>query len=151
MTPIWSGRLSPQLDRLSLVEIGDFRMATSDLLFWVIQSFSLHWLKSGTKEQNQEVIPLNFTFLYPNSAEEVSATFDSIRQRVASNNNLNMVGLAHQLDAFVNLSPGQAVISPVTMAATVEAIIGAVYLDSKSMHFVNAVLQTLGLTSSSSE
>ncbi|KAL8719450.1 MAG: hypothetical protein Q9225_003539 [Loekoesia sp. 1 TL-2023] len=81
---------------------------------------------------------------------EPRATFDRIRQQVASNNNLNVVGLAHQLDAFVNLSPGQAVISPITMAATVEAIIGAVYLDSKSMHSVKAVLQTLGLTSSSS-
>ena len=57
------------------------------------------------------------------------------------------MGLAHNLDAFVNLAGGQLVISPATMATTVEAIIGAVYLDSMNMHSVRAVLQKLGLTS----
>lgn len=78
-----------------------------------------------------------------------SATYDRIRQRIASNNNLYSVGLANNLDAFVNLAGGGHTVSPVTMAATVEAIIGAVYLDSNNMDSVKAVMHTLDLTTAS--
>lgn len=78
------------------------------------------------------------------------AIFDNIRQQIFSNHNLNVVGHAHNLDAFVNLAPSQSTISPVTMAATVEAVIGAIYLDSKSMDAVKAGMGALGLAFSSS-
>lgn len=102
------------------------------------------------KAVNHGVSRIEFIFLSLYRAEEISVIFDRIRQEVGSNTKLNMVGMANKLDAFVNLAPGQYTISPITMAATVEAIIGAVYLDSKNMHAVKAVIQTLGLTPSSS-
>ncbi|KAL8848701.1 MAG: hypothetical protein Q9221_006311 [Calogaya cf. arnoldii] len=80
---------------------------------------------------------------------EPRATFDGIRQRIASNGNLHSTGLANNLDAFVNLAGGGRTVSPITMAATVEAVIGAVYLDSKNMHAVKDVMQTLGLAPAS--
>ncbi|KAL8919897.1 MAG: hypothetical protein Q9172_004745 [Xanthocarpia lactea] len=78
-----------------------------------------------------------------------SAAFDRIRQQVGSNQNLNQIGNAKGLNAFVILAgaqAGQGTIPPATMAATVEAIIGAVYLDSNSMSTVMGVMSTLGLT-----
>ncbi|KAL9026665.1 MAG: hypothetical protein Q9196_004703, partial [Gyalolechia fulgens] len=74
------------------------------------------------------------------------AVFDRIRQQVASNQNLNQIGNTTGLNAFVILAgaqAGQGTIPPATMAATVEAIIGAVYLDSKSINTVMAVMVTL--------
>ncbi|KAL9032947.1 MAG: hypothetical protein Q9180_006212, partial [Flavoplaca navasiana] len=76
-------------------------------------------------------------------------TYDRIRQTVGSNNNLNSIGLASNLDAFINLAAGGRTVSPITMAATVEAIIGAVYLDANNMDTVKAVMDTLGLTAAS--
>ncbi|KAL8901054.1 MAG: hypothetical protein Q9207_005390 [Kuettlingeria erythrocarpa] len=76
---------------------------------------------------------------------EPRGAFDEIRQRVASNNNLNRVGLASNLDAFVYLAGGQSKIAPGTMAATVEALLGAVYLDSNDVNTVKAVMQKLDL------
>lgn len=72
-------------------------------------------------------------------------TYDRIRKSIAGNQNLHSVGLANNLGAFVNLAGGASTVSPVTMAATVEAIIGAVYLDSNNMDSVKAVMRTLGL------
>ncbi|KAL8830789.1 MAG: hypothetical protein Q9170_005572 [Blastenia crenularia] len=83
------------------------------------------------------------------SGRQPRAAFDRIRQHLASNGNLNSVGRSHGIDAHVNLAGGQSVISPATMAATVEAVIGAVYLDSSSTHAVRDILRPLGLTSSS--
>ena len=74
--------------------------------------------------------------------------FDAIRQSVANNANLEMIGHATGLVAFVNLERGsQGVVSKVTMSATVEAILGAVYLDS-NMDTVKRVMNTLGLVPS---
>lgn len=76
------------------------------------------------------------------------AAYDRIRQQVASNQNLNQIGNTNGLNAFVILAgaqAGQSTIPPATMAATVEAIIGAVYLDSNNMSTVMAVMSTLGL------
>ncbi|KAI4086121.1 MAG: hypothetical protein LQ348_003658 [Seirophora lacunosa] len=75
--------------------------------------------------------------------------FTGIRKDVGSNFNLNIVGNTAKIAGFVNLSPGQRTISPHTMAATVEAILGAVYLDSQDMTAVKAAMQKLGLTPSS--
>ncbi|KAL8817405.1 MAG: hypothetical protein Q9223_003756 [Gallowayella weberi] len=79
---------------------------------------------------------------YAGGQERVA--FDQLRQRVGSNINLNSVGIQARLDTFVQRAGGTTVVSPVTMTATVEAILGAVYLDS-NMESVRAVMQALGL------
>lgn len=57
-----------------------------------------------------------------------------------------MVGRVHGIDALINNSPTQigVHISPLSMAGTVEAILGAVYLDS-GMKAVSQVMLKLGL------
>lgn len=70
-----------------------------------------------------------------------------IVQQVGSNANLDSIGRLHGLDALVCRNPSQGgYISPATMTATVEAILGAVYLDS-GIDDVSRVMQTLGLVS----
>ena len=65
---------------------------------------------------------------------------------VGSNANLHMVGRTHGLDALINRNPADidAPVGTITMAATVEAIFGAVYLDS-GMKSVTQVMRNLGL------
>lgn len=71
--------------------------------------------------------------------------FDQIRQQVGGNPNLDRIGRATGLVAFVVHSPSSlGVVSRITMSATVEAILGAVYLDS-DMNTVRRVMTTLGL------
>ncbi|KAI4121863.1 MAG: hypothetical protein LQ341_007361, partial [Variospora aurantia] len=65
--------------------------------------------------------------------------------QVGSNANLNIVGRTANIDTFVNLSGAQRTVAPLTMAVTVEAILGAVYLDSKGIAAVKAVMEKLGL------
>ena len=68
-----------------------------------------------------------------------------IVQQVGSNANLDRVGRLYGLDDFVCRNPSQGFyVSPLTMAATVEAILGAVYLDG-GINNVSQVMQTLGL------
>ena len=70
-----------------------------------------------------------------------------IVQRVGSNANLDRVGRLHGLDVFVCRNPSQGnQISPITMTATVEAILGAVYLDG-GIGSVSEVMEILGLVS----
>ena len=72
---------------------------------------------------------------------------NDIVQRVGSNANLDRVGRLHGLDAFVCRNPAQgAHVSPITMTATVEAILGAVYLDG-GIESVSEVMEILGLVS----
>lgn len=74
-----------------------------------------------------------------------AARFNQILSQVASNANLDRIGRQHGLQRFVNSNPSQGqVVSPITMAATVEAILGAVYLDS-NLDMVGEVMRTLGL------
>lgn len=64
---------------------------------------------------------------------------------MCSNTNLDLVARQHGLDAFVNGNPSQAgIISTNVVTATLEAIIGAVYLDS-DLNAVKRVMRTLGL------
>ena len=67
-------------------------------------------------------------------------------QTIGSNNNLDRVGRVHGLDAYVHINPGGNTVAPNTMAATVEALLGAIYLDSgHDIEAVNAVMNRLGL------
>ncbi|KAF6221564.1 hypothetical protein HO133_002420 [Letharia lupina] len=76
---------------------------------------------------------------------EARVRFDQIRQAVGGNLNLDRIGRVTGLVAFVNQNPSTlGVVSPVTMSATVEAVLGAVYLDS-DMNTVKRVMNTLGL------
>ncbi|KAL9033905.1 MAG: hypothetical protein Q9214_007289 [Letrouitia sp. 1 TL-2023] len=70
--------------------------------------------------------------------------FNRTRQEVGSNQNLDIIGRQNGLDRLINLAAGARQPSAGTMAATVEAVIGAVYLDS-GMTQVKDVMQTLGL------
>ena len=71
-------------------------------------------------------------------------TASIIIQSVGSNANLDRVGRLHGLEDYICRNPSQTLISPVTMSATVEAILGAVYLDG-DIYCVSQVMQTLGL------
>lgn len=67
---------------------------------------------------------------------------------VGSNTNLDRIGRENGLDMYINTNPSQGrTISPVTMTATVEAVLGAVYLDS-GMDDVKQVMEKLGLKAS---
>ncbi|KAL8664026.1 MAG: hypothetical protein Q9168_007990 [Polycauliona sp. 1 TL-2023] len=81
--------------------------------------------------------------------DQPRVAFDRIRQRIGSNHNLDSIGRGCNLHAFVILAGGQTVVSPITMAATVEAILGAVYLDSGNIDSVKSVMHRLGLTTAS--
>lgn len=71
--------------------------------------------------------------------------FNQTLSQVASNTSLDRVGRQHELHKCVNTNPSQRqFVSPTTMAATIEAILGAVYLDS-NLEKVGEVMQTLGL------
>ena len=70
---------------------------------------------------------------------------NEIMQRVGSNANLDRTGRLYELDDFICRNPAQpGHISPNTMADTVEAILGAVYLDG-GINSVSQVMQTLRL------
>lgn len=57
-----------------------------------------------------------------------------------------MIGRIHGLDGFVNNNPAQGnAVSDRTMAQMVEAILGAVWLDSKNLATVRGVMETMGL------
>jgi len=78
-------------------------------------------------------------------AQKNVGRFDQIRQEVASNANLNRVGRLHGIDQYINKNPSQrGAVPPGLMADTVEAILGAVWLDS-DLKSVKRVMTTLGL------
>ncbi|KAL9631490.1 MAG: hypothetical protein Q9164_005861 [Protoblastenia rupestris] len=71
--------------------------------------------------------------------------FTSISQEVASNDNLDRIGRKHGIEQFVNKNPSQGDhVSFKVMTATVEAILGAVWLDS-GLDAVKRVMRVLGL------
>ncbi|OBT63704.1 hypothetical protein VE03_06134 [Pseudogymnoascus sp. 23342-1-I1] len=74
-------------------------------------------------------------------------SMDNVVQSVVSNTGLERVGRRIHLDEIVNANPSQqGYVSPRIVADTLEAIIGAVYLDSgKDIESVRLVMATLGL------
>lgn len=76
---------------------------------------------------------------------QAAEQFNQTLSQVASNANLDRIGRQRGLQRFVNGNPSQRqLVSPITMAATMEAILGAVYLDS-NLEEVGEVMRTLGL------
>ncbi|KAI4237039.1 MAG: hypothetical protein L6R40_005992 [Gallowayella cf. fulva] len=75
----------------------------------------------------------------------VPGTYDILRQSVESNKNLTAVGLRAGLDTHVSRSQSQVNIGCKAMATAIEAIFGAVYLDSHSTEAVRAVMRTLNM------
>jgi len=67
--------------------------------------------------------------------------------KVTSNDNLVQVGRATELTQLINKNPATLgnVVSPITMCATIEAIIGTVWMDSKDIGAVRLVVQSLGI------
>jgi hypothetical protein len=71
---------------------------------------------------------------------------DQVVQAQVSNHHLALVGSKAGLDDLILINPAQATVSTGVMAQTVEAILGAVYLDSKmDVQAVRAVMALLGL------
>ena len=70
-----------------------------------------------------------------------------IVQTVLTNSNMDRVARLQGLDRFVNRNPSQGqMVSANVLTATLEAIIGAVWLDS-DLATVKRVMRTLGLVS----
>ncbi|KAL1953358.1 hypothetical protein VTO42DRAFT_2979 [Malbranchea cinnamomea] len=67
---------------------------------------------------------------------------------VASSNNVALVGYQHNLNQFIYPNPSQGrTISNSTMASTVQALLGAAFLDGgRNIDTVQQVMQTLGLS-----
>ena len=72
---------------------------------------------------------------------------DLIVQQVANNTNLSTIGRQNGLAAYINTNPSQeGLISEKTLTNTVEALLGAVYLDSgNDLNAVKLVMRALGL------
>jgi ribonuclease III len=68
-----------------------------------------------------------------------------VEQALLVNTNLSAIGYNRNLHTCVILNMGTASVSPKTMATTVEAVLGAVYLDGGD-DALSAVMVSLGLT-----
>ena len=79
-------------------------------------------------------------------SSSISDLISKTLQTKASNVNLALVGRRMGLDNLVIVNPSQAgMVSDKVMANTVEALIGAVYMDSNSIDAVRPVLAAMGL------
>ena len=75
--------------------------------------------------------------------------FSKEMERIGSNSNLSRVGHELYFDAFIDIHPSQLgqPVSVVTMATTIEAVLGAVWEDSgHSIEYVKDVMDALNLT-----
>lgn len=77
-------------------------------------------------------------------ADFAAATWTTIEQDTLRNTNLSQIGYIHGLDAAVILNDGTLRVSTKTMATTIEALLGAVYLDG-GRDAMYQVLQALGM------
>lgn len=73
-------------------------------------------------------------------------SIDAVVQRLARNDNLTARGFELGIDAYIQNNPSQGTISRGVMATTVEAIIGAVYLDkNRELAAVGPIIAAFGL------
>ena len=79
-----------------------------------------------------------------------SGDWNHIRQSVASNANLQRIGLELGLDRFIGVAEGTSPATLRAVADSVEAILGAVYLDS-GLPEVKDVMDALGLVAGECE
>lgn len=79
-------------------------------------------------------------------ADSETGDWSKIERRTLSNEYLSEIGFRHKLDSCVLLNDGTTSVSDKTMATTVEALFGAVYLDA-GKEALGKVLVTLGITS----
>jgi ribonuclease III len=73
---------------------------------------------------------------------------NDLASSIGSNRNLDKCGRVNGLERFINphCSFGKGVIPPRTMTATIEALIGAVFIDSgESLKAVKMAMKGLGL------
>lgn len=80
------------------------------------------------------------------TTNRITGYINQIVSSTTSNPNLAQVGFKAGLESVILINPSQASVSPGVMAQTVEAILGAVYLDSKmDVQAVRAVMASLSL------
>lgn len=99
-------------------------------------------------DTNPEEAEVSLTHLFAQNIilTHISEFTSNILQTRASNVNLALVGRRMGLDKVVIVNPSQAgMVSDKVMATTVEALIGAVYMDSNSIDAVRPVLAAMGL------
>jgi ribonuclease-3 len=73
-------------------------------------------------------------------------SIDAMVQRLARNDNLSDRGFELGIDSYIQNNPSQGTISRGVMATTVEAIIGAVYLDKNGeLAAVGQIIAAFGL------
>lgn len=77
-------------------------------------------------------------------SDAVEGLWDQKRQQITSNANLAAVGNDRALEECIQLGNGQGKVSMKMMATTVEAIIGAAYLDGGEAA-ARSVMQSLGI------
>ncbi|KAM0794753.1 ribonuclease III domain-containing protein [Usnea florida] len=75
---------------------------------------------------------------------ETIGDFNTIRQSISTNANLQRIGLELGLERFIGTHPSSLPTTMRAMSDSVEAILGAIYLDS-GMEQVKDVMDALGL------
>ncbi|KAL8946420.1 MAG: hypothetical protein Q9222_007181 [Ikaeria aurantiellina] len=77
---------------------------------------------------------------------EPRGQYNALRNSVTTNTSLNQIGVQHGLSRYITVANGesQCDIAPKTMSATIEALVGAAYLDG-GMDAAKMVVRTLGI------
>ncbi|KAL8716454.1 MAG: hypothetical protein Q9220_000361 [cf. Caloplaca sp. 1 TL-2023] len=75
----------------------------------------------------------------------VRSEYDLLRINITTNASFNRIGTEHNLDRYIQVAKAQGgIVSPKTMSATIEAIVGAAYLD-RGMDAAKMVVRNLGI------
>lgn len=111
----------------------------------LLEDLRSHNLPRGKNTHNYPVYTPNLVATH--LLRENLGSMDNVIQSIVNNTHLEMIGRRIHIDELVNANPSQqGYVSPRIVADTLEAIIGAVYLDSgKDTESVRLVMSTLGL------
>ncbi|KAI7334505.1 hypothetical protein KC315_g3722 [Hortaea werneckii] len=126
-------------------DFSGYRFKDENLLLDALDTTGLHVQQSNQRLALLGDAILKFIILddwYPTGAGNDHVS------RIGSNANLAAAARLHGIDACVLTNPGhRGPVSQATLSTTVEAIIGAVYLDSeKDLDAVHTFMEALGLT-----